>query len=397
MPVSASTSALAGHFMADSLPTHNPFAAAVTLKTIAERCGVSHTTVMRALSGHGYVAAATRQRIEEAAREMGYNPAAHQAARRMGKRRFGKKAINQVLALLLPPHFHASNYFAKLLHGMQSAANAAGFATIVTPFTPYIAHPSLPPIFASGEIDAVVGFFNWPHYASIINEMLAANQMPVPLVGLINKHPSYSVVRADEELGAYQATQHLLAGGHRRILLFAHPEFVIRYEGAARAVREAGLDPAQILIHRHWYIGHMAPPYHLDVPRLGAPDDPERHFTQHVYKNFLAFMHEQGEITAIMAVNDAEARRIGYLLLQAGYRIPDDISLVGFDDVDAWLDGYGQNILTTVQQPLIAMGERAVSHAIGQIHHPMDEVVDIVMPTTLTVRQSTRTVTATHS
>ena len=349
---------------------------------------------MRTLSGHGYVAAHTRQRIEQTAREMGYNPATHQAARRMGLRRFGKQVINHVLALFLPHNYYSANFFCSLLNGMQTSANAAGFATIVTVFHPADESDSqsLPPIFSSGEIDAIIGFFQWPRFASFLTNVTPANQRPMPIIGLINPHPSYTVVRADEEHGAYLAVQHLLALGHRRLLLTDHSHSSSRLHGAERAVREAGLDPQDVLIQRHWTLGNIAPPYHTAIYQPGEPDDPIHLFRAEYYRDFLAFLRAHRDITAILTTNDAEARRIGYFLTNSGYQIPDDISLVGFDDTDAWLDRYGQNILTTVHRPLIAIGERAATYAIEQLTNPTDSVEDIILPPTLTIRASTSTV-----
>lgn len=377
-------------------PPHpeQPNSVSITLKAIAERCGVSHTTVMRALSGHGYVAAHTRQRIEQTAREMGYNPAVHQAARRMGLRRFGKQVINHVLALFLPHNYYSSNFFSSLLNGMQTSANAAGFATIVTVFHPADESDSqsLPPIFSSGEIDAIIGFFQWPKFASFLTTVTPANQHPMPIIGLINPHPSYTSVRSDEEHGAYLAVQHLLALGHRRLLFSDLTYSSSRIHGAERAVREAGLDPREVLIKRHWHLGNFAPPYHTAIYQPGGPDDPINQLFSHYYQNFLEFLRTHRDITAILATNDVEARRIGYFLTNSGYQIPGDISLVGFDDTDAWLDRYGHNILTTVHQPLIAIGERAATYAIEQLTNPTDGVADIILPPTLTIRASTSAV-----
>jgi LacI family transcriptional regulator len=95
------------------------------------------------------------------------------------------------------------------------------------------------------------------------------------------------------------------------------------------------------------------------------------------------------QITSILAPNDPAAVVIRHILQVGGYRVPDDISLVGFDDTDPLWDSTGQNMLTTVRLPLHQLGRRAAKLIIEQATTSENNVEKIVLPVELVVRGST--------
>jgi LacI family transcriptional regulator len=101
------------------------------------------------------------------------------------------------------------------------------------------------------------------------------------------------------------------------------------------------------------------------------------------------FLEDHPQITAIFGLNDADARRLAYQLQYTGRRIPEDYSLVGFDDVDILPDDRGQNFLTSVYLPLIEVGRKAAQLALHQINSQVQTIEDIILPTSLSVRGTT--------
>ena len=364
----------------------------VTQRDVADYCGVSRATVSFALSGDPQIPPATRERIRAAAETLGYDPALYQAAKRLNQMKYGRRYINHAIAVILPPSSLHALYFSTLLEGIQDVFDEAGYALVVARYTPDAAF-TLPPIFTGGEVDALI-ICGLPVPAGLIDTMRAARHFQQrPIISALHATPDASSVRADDAQGAYLATRHLLAYGHRYFLQtypvdaqpLAHP----RVAGIARALAESGLDPARHLLHHSWYLGHNAPPHHLAVPELDGPDQPELGIYRAVLRDFVDFVRAHPEITAIFAQNDPNARRVAYLLQQAGLRIPRDISLVGFDDTDGLVDDHGQNLLTTIRVPLAAVGQQAAQLAIRQVSARAYTSEHLLLPTTLVIRHTT--------
>ena len=377
--------------MSDSLPVR----ASVTLLDVAVRCGVSKTTVIRALSGTGRISPGTQARILAVAQEMGYNPHQHKAARRMSLRRYGKTDINHIIALLLPERSHRANYFGDMMEGAQDALSANGFATVImrTPL-PGATTWTAPPVFAGGEVDAIIGFADWALISRTLASMTGAGTPLPPLVSLMYPvAPGTHSVRADERTGALLATRHLLQLGHRHVLQMYNSAYPSgRLEGIHAAYQELRLEAEQFVHFGPWYLGIIMPDRHLDTLDLDlleqqAPNS----FLQQQVHSFLAFLREHPEVTGILAQNDALARRIWYLLRQAGYTIPGDYSLIGFDDTDTFLDERGHNLLTTINLPLVEIGRQAALLALRHIHNPQLPFEERILPTSLRIRASTGT------
>ena len=100
----------------------------VTLKDIAEHCGVTVATVSRALRDPERHSKDTTERIMQAAAELGYDPLHHQGARRLALSRFGKHLVNHLIAVIFPPYFYRANYFAEILQDCWTCSRPRGSA-----------------------------------------------------------------------------------------------------------------------------------------------------------------------------------------------------------------------------------------------------------------------------
>jgi DNA-binding LacI/PurR family transcriptional regulator len=346
----------------------------VTLRDIAEHCGVSKQTVSRVFLDDARISAATVAKVRASAAELGYNPSRHQAARRMALRKVGLDVINQVVAVFFPPYIYRSNYATELFWGMWEGMNRAGFSLLVIegcdPQT--YAQPALPQVVTSGEVDGALVMSRPEDFLPTLELLRREEQFGArPIVSMIWPLPGCHAVTTDDTPGAYAAMQHLLAQGHRRLLHYVsaptppYPE-AQRAAAYAQACRDAGLAPAAVLHTVVWDERREAEAL-AEIPVL---------------------LRAHPDLTAILARNDREAVAIAGVLAREGRRVPADISLLGFDDTDPLPGDAGQNILSTVALPLHALGLRAAELLVQQVSAPT-ALQQVALPATFVPRAST--------
>ncbi len=315
---------------------------AVTLKQIAEWCGVNVMTVSLALRNvPGRVKAETRERVLEAARVLGYNPALTHAARSLRLRGSGQRVTNQLIAMLINHATLERRYEHILFEGVMEALVAHDYG-IVTFFTEAISDQDIPSLLQRGDVDGLLTI----RQAGQVRAMLSAHGIPktFPIVGLCVGSPGEACVDTDYVDGHYQATRHLLGLGHRHLLHFHRSATNTYLEGMRRAYAEIGLN-AEAYLHvcAEWY------------PYMKNHDDLEWQ-----WQAMASAFRAHPTITAIMAPNDFVAVRLHDALRLHHLRVPDDISLIGYDDTHAVRNARRQNILTTVQTPLNKISHEAV-------------------------------------
>ncbi|PQV64315.1 transcriptional regulator, LacI family [Abditibacterium utsteinense] len=332
-----------------------------TIKDIAQACGVSSATVSYVINGKRVLKADTRERVFRAMREMNYHPSA--VARGLS----GKKV--HTLGVLFPViesvGFVTNPYATGLLHGVFWQAQREGFN--VTLFTSKWenAEVSAPPL-RDGRTDGVLVIAP-PLNSDILSGL---SSLGVPVVGIsAAKHAGVAVVDVDDEAGLRLATRHLIDLGHRRIAYLTGND-----DAASYAPRRAGFNAAMKAAH------------------LGI--DPQWVQTSH-FDGSLAFeqtrllLRQSQPPTAIIAGNDSIALGVIEAARDAGVRVPEELSVVGFDDIPAATLVTPQ--LTTVHQPLVKIGEKATALLVERMRHcfsATDEEVHL-LPPQLVVRGST--------
>jgi len=268
----------------------------VTSVDVAKHAGVSQSTVSLVFSGkgEGRVSAATQQRVRHAARELGYRPNVAAQALRLGSSR--------AVALLVPDV--TNPFFSRVLRGAQRAAAEAGYtvALVDTANDRRWEAQSFEALRA-GPVDGYLLF-----------EVDAPEALgPDPNVVLMEAEaPRRLSVRFDAEAGAAAAIRHLLELGHRRVAhlaaAFDAPTFGLRETARRRVFAEFGLDPdAQ---------PRTLSPITIDDARAAAAD----------------LLAEQP--TACFCDDDILAAGFYLAARERGVRIPEDVSVVGFDDMD---------------------------------------------------------------
>jgi LacI family transcriptional regulator, xylobiose transport system transcriptional regulator len=324
----------------------------MTVAAIAQLAGVSPPTVSRVLNGQAGVAVSTRQRVEEVLREHGY------------RRRDGSAQL-PVLELV----FHAleSPWALEIMEGVEQAARERGLSLLVTQMQGRLTPgPAWTEQVLARRPAGVVAVFS--ELTARQQAQLAARSVPLVMLDPTGEplHDTPSV-GATNWTGGLAATRHLLQLGHRRIAMLSGPVqwpcCRARLDGYRAAMDAAGVpvDPELVRVSTLYVEGGLRDG--ADLLRL--PDPP----------------------TAIFTANDLQAMGVYQAAAQAGVRIPDELSVVGFDGLafTAWCTPP----LTTVRQPLARMGAAAARLALAMSRGEQPEETRIELATNLVVRQST--------
>jgi len=328
-----------------------------TIYSVAQRAGVSTATVSRALNGTGQIAPGTRQAIEDAVRELGYRPS--------GVARSLRTKSTQTIALLLPDI--TNPFYPGLVRGVQKAARRRGYLMLLAS-AEGDAEGELEylELFRANAVDGalVIG-------VSVTGDSIgAAISSGFPMVSMDRSvdSPDVPLVQVDNRGGACLATEHLIGLGHRRIAHITGPQALgitrERLVGYQDALERAGLpfDPDLVV--------------EGDYEERGGGAAADR------------LLRSGARFTAVFAGNDLTAIGAMDALHGRGLRIPEDVSVVGFDDVR--LASYVSPALTTVHQPAAQIGERAATVLIDVIagRRRAERVGHILLPPTLVERAS---------
>ncbi len=307
------------------------------------------------------------ERIIAVAREMGYDSAYHHAARSLRYSQLDQRVLSHVVALFFPLEEIQVPYFAALFRGLQEVLSEEKYALITNLTSRGSAECALPAIFSRGDVDGAILLDHDRVLQQLLQEPAFGSR---PLLSMIHALPGCSSVVADDYHGAYIAAQHLLSLGHHHILHYYDDRYALyrqRFEGICQACWDAGLDPASALHYLPW-------------PKTGVAS---------AVNATLEYLYAHREVRALLMPNDYMAVRAIPLLQQAGLHIPEDISIVGFDDTEAWLDANGGNHLTTVQVPIMEIGRVAARTIIRRITGELEEDTVITLSTALVCRSST--------
>jgi LacI family transcriptional regulator len=329
----------------------------MTIREIADLAGVSIATVSRVLNGRGDVAPETRRVVRRIIDEHGYT--ANRSARGLSA---GRSGIVGVLVPLLYPA-----YFASILAGAAEALHEQDLRLLLSPTGhEHDREVTLIDRIAHGLTDGALIILPEESSDELARLIDRGYRFVVldPLLPLEDRIPSVSAAHLS---GADQALRHLLELGHRRIAHIGGPEGWVATEDRRRGYH-AALAAAGILPDPALEVGatpEIAPGRLAADALLDLPDPPTAIF---------AF----NDNLAIGAVQAAQAR---------GLRVPADLSVVGFDDVEPAT--IVTPALTTVRQPLAEMGRTAVSLLVRLLEGQLIETLHLELSTRLVVRQST--------
>ncbi len=331
-----------------------------TIRQVAEKASVSLTTVSHVINNTRFVSEDMRRRVQAAMDELDYRPNALARALRRGE--------TNTLGLILPDS--ANPFFAEIGRGIEATAFGLGYSVILCNTEGNLDNECLYlDVLSKKQVDGMILVAAGDQTDSL--RTLQSQRVPMVVVDRDLPEVEIDAVLADNRHGGYLATRHLIELGHRRIGCIAGPSNVTpsaqRVTGYREALAEANLPVDENLISRG--------DFH---PESG-------------WAATLAILRQTEPPTAIFACNDLMAIGALRAAAETGRQVPADLAIVGFDDID--LASYTIPPLTTIAQPKLEMGRRAVQFLIERLADKARPARREVLPTTLVVRGSSRTPT----
>lgn len=328
----------------------------VTIMDVANASGVSYATVSRVLSGYEFVKESTRTRVMEAIEHLGY--VANLQARSLAGGR------SQVIGLLVPNL--DNSYVAAIMQGIDQELARAHYELIL--YTTH-RHPSKESLFVSAMVSGLTEglLLITPLVQTTYLDLLREQNFPYVLIDQADVTENSSVIEATNWQGAYEATSYLIQLGHTRIAFIK----------GSLAVRSA-VDRLQ---------GYKAALTNYNIPirqELIVEGDYQQQSGYETTKKLL--QSEDSLPTAIFASNDLSAFGAMDAVRECGLRIPDDISIIGFDDIPQASFVYPK--LTTIRQPLEQMGQIAARMLLEQIEDQSLPPKRVTLATQLVIRDT---------
>jgi len=343
----------------------------VNLKMLAEHLQLSQTTISLVLNNSPSaksIPQETRQRVLEAAERLNYRP--NYFARSL------RQSRSMSVGVLAPDL--SEGYFTRVMSGVvEELTNARYFYfTACHDWRPELME-EYPRMLVERAVDGFL-LLNTP----------AEIDVPVPVVAISahGSEPNVTHIILDHRKAADLALRHLYELGHRRIAFMRGPKAIpdseFRWEGIQQAAHSLDLllDPSLVVSidagNSHSGSWSMKTGHHPMSPEIGY--DPMKHLLQ-----------ETKAFTAVFCFNDIAAIGAVRALTEAGLRVPTDVSLVGFDDIQS--AAFYTPSLTTVRQPLNEMGKRGARLLLQRIADPEDSALlaEVVVEPELVVREST--------
>jgi DNA-binding LacI/PurR family transcriptional regulator len=327
-----------------------------TIRDVAKQAGVGLGTVSRVLNQSPLVSSETRQRVLQVIDELGYTPS--RAARSL--------SLGKTLTISTVAPFFTRPSVVERLRGIEAALSGSAYNLVVFNVESVERRDScLRDLPRRERSDGVL-------IISLVlddSEIFRLRDTGVPVVLIDRQHQRLPSVSIDDIYGGYLATRHLIELGHRRIAFLGdlHDDLlnftssVSRLKGYQRALDEAGL------AYRAAYDAR-GPHGRAEAHRLAR-----------------TLLRLEDPPTAIFAASDTQAMGVLEAARDAGRSVPQDLSVIGFDDIDV-AEYLG---LTTVRQPLFDTGVRGVELLLGLIGGQSPAQPSEVMPIELVVRGTT--------
>jgi DNA-binding LacI/PurR family transcriptional regulator len=330
----------------------------ITIKDVANEAGVSIATVSRVLNNKDRVKSSTRKKIEEAIVKLDFKP--DQIARTMINKE------TKTIGLLVPNL--KNEFWAGVATAIQDELWKEGFTTLLCATTAFEDSAEREEAFiknfiqrrVDGVIYATLSGYHSTGYHPAIKELIDSN---IPVVAFDQNIPNVSKVRGSHLQGALMAVEHLIRLGHERIAYLGGPLFSPDRElGFRNAHTLNGLSVDESIIKR------------------GKPT--------HEFGNsaMLELVKSKEKFTAVFCANDMIALGAMQCLVNAGVRIPEDVAVVGYDDIQ--MAHLIKPALTTVQQPIREMSSEIVSLLLKLIDNPNLLPQNLMFDMKLIVRES---------
>ena len=328
------------------------------IRSVAEKAGVSVTTVSHVVNKTRFVAPETELRVRQAMQDLNYRPNILARSLRRGE--------TKTIGLILPDS--ANPFFAESARYLEEAAFQQSYSLILCNTNGDLEKERrYTDVLLNKQVDGIIFMAAGDDKQSLLE--LVNRQFPVVVVDRILDHLEVDAVISDNHLSGYLATRYLLECGHKRIGIICGPSNVNpsaqRVTGYKKALTEANINADPELE----VIGDFHP---------GSGYSGTRQLLQKAHP------------TAIFACNDLMAIGALRAIREAGLSVPEDISLIGHDDIE--IASYIQPALTTIAQPIERLAETAIQFLLERIEKPNIPPRRTILPNRLVKRQSARSI-----
>lgn len=334
----------------------------ITIKDVAEKAGVSIATVSLVINNNNKrVSLETKNRVLKTIKNLNYHPS--KSARNLVSKKTGFIGF-----ILTDDHFLKTEpFYTRIFLGTEFEARNEEYYILLTsvrsdfskkdPLPRFILNKSIDGIIIAGKVSI-----------NLINKLSDYN-LPVIFIDFIPPSNGYPLVLIDNIQGGILATEHLIQLGHKNIAFIGgdieHPSIKDRLNGYKQVLERFNIPVKNNLVV-------------TDAPY------PDR---QNGYNSAKKLFSKNKNVTAIFACNDAMAIGVMNYLKDNNYNIPNDVSLIGFDDVEA--DLMLNPKLTTIRVPKVELGSEALKLIVNMLKNKKTISKKILVPVELIVRDST--------
>lgn len=332
-----------------------------TIKDVAKKANVSIATVSLVIHDHKRISKETRTRVNKAIRDLNYHP--FRSARGLVSRKTGN-----IVFIVTEDHFLRSEpFYTRIFLGTEFEARENEYYILLTTISSnFRKGDRLPRCVLERNVDGVIIAGKVPED---IIDCLENYEPPIAFVDYYPPAENFPVVLIDNFSGGMQAVQHLVGLGHRNIGFIGgdiqHPSIRDRFQGYRLALENA----------------HIPFNAHMSITDESYPA------RENGYNAAKKLLNANKNITAIFSCNDAMAIGVIQYLKETGLRIPEDISVIGFDDVEAALSL--DPTLSTIRVPKIEMGIEVMRLMADILNNKVKSPKKVLVPVELVTRAST--------
>jgi LacI family transcriptional regulator len=338
----------------------------LTIHDVARRTSLSISTISLVLNNKPHVSEETRRKVLQAIEELGYHP--QRSARGLASQSSGNLGF-----IVTEDHFSQTEpFYTRIFLGTECEARDHNYYILLTTVSKHFSKTSTVPRFLlEKNVDGVI-------IAGKINEKLIDYiehlGIPIVLVDYGLKRKRISSILIDNRKGIREATEHLIQNGHRDIAFIGgdltHPSIAERLEAFKETLREHNVSLKEEII---------------------VVDETDNRI-RNGYRAMEKLLKRDVRPSAVVAANDAMAIGCIQYTKTIGLKIPEDFSIVGFDDIE--ISDHIEPRLTTVRVHKEEMGKLAMRRLVEIVRSKTQTVVTVHVPVELIVRESTRSLNA---
>ena len=339
----------------------------ISIFSVAQKARCSIATVSNVLNNKGRVGSEKRKLVLNAARALGYQT--NSAGRNLRMRR------SEMLGLLFYPYcaqIFKNPFYAEIMEGLEEGLTRVGYHLLLAGYQASVTDSPIPNFLTRGKVDGMILLGRFPNK---LIQRFSEISMPLLLLDSNAEWPIDSVI-SDGFSAQIAVVSHLASRGHRSIVLAAYEmedyNIDLRVQGFLAGMRHCNLDASEKNVIRD---------------RLSHAD---------IYANLRERMNGPNPPTAIIAVNDTLAMALFKQLTADGIRVPDQISIVGYDDDDAYVSVGSRPFLSTVRVNKKELGRVGADLILKRVASPNSPVMKLRLPVEFIERESIADLSVKH-